>query len=425
MGRTISRVLREHELILEKGRRADSPLWQVRIKLEGKWKVYSTKTDDEVKAKSFAEELWSDCRSATRLKLPLPVGTRTFEKVAQEVIADLQRQIDQGHRRASTYKKFRTCIENILIPALGSRPINGVTEDDLKVYVDSRKGRNGKAPARGTIRNHNHALQHIFKFALTKKYIDRSKINRMDLSDLDEGDPRATFSRDEFEKLKAFMPDWVPSGRKAVTREINAVLREYILILAASGIRPGTEAAALRWRHVTPHTLASGIGVYHIHVDKEGKTRDRRTAVAHQSIEASLNRLRELNGGKPDTLLFQVPSTGRLPRDIQGAFERLMRDSGLTFDPIYKEKRSPYSLRHYYVTQMRLKGVTYESLAKQCGTSIAMLEKYYDKVQPEQEAEILVADRLDLLGRVRVDASPPLILKHDPALERIKIGVIS
>ena len=69
MGRTISRVLREHELILEKGRRADSPLWQVRIKLEGKWKVYSTKTDDEVKAKSFAEELVRGAKPRAKKKI--------------------------------------------------------------------------------------------------------------------------------------------------------------------------------------------------------------------------------------------------------------------------------------------------------------------------------------------------------------------
>jgi integrase len=191
------------------------------------------------------------------------------------------------------------------------------------------------------------------------------------------------------ERLERFVPAWVPVGRNQVTKEINAILREYILILANSGNRPGTEASNIRWRHVQRQVLRDGTVMYRFFIDKKGKTRKKRTAVAHRCVGASLDRLRELNGGNPDpdSFVFAVPSTSRTPCDIQGAFERLLRDSGLMYDPIYKEKRTPYCLRNYYITEMRRKGVGYETLAKQCGTSVAMLEKYY-KVQPEDEAAI-------------------------------------
>ena len=89
------------------------------------------------------------------------------------------------------------------------------------------------------------------------------------------------------------------------------------------------------------------------------------------------------------------------------------------YDPIYKEKRTPYCLRNYYITEMRRKGVGYETLAKQCGTSVAMLKKYYDKVQPEDEAAVLVNDPIDALALIDIGTDPdPRAAKTDLTLGR-------
>jgi hypothetical protein len=61
----------------------------------------------------------------------------------------------------------------------------------------------------------------------------------------------------------------------------------------------------------------------------------------------------------------------------------------------------------------------YESLAKQCGTSVAMLEKYYDKVQPEDEAAVLVNDPIDALALIDIGTDPdPTAAKTDLTLGR-------
>ena len=82
-------------------------------------------------------------------------------------------------------------------------------------------------------------------------------------------------------------------------------------------------------------------------------------------------------------------STGYQPPNLNGAFSRLMRDSGLLKD-IDGRKRTLYSLRHTYATLALLSGeVDIHTLARQMGNSAAMIERHYSKLTATMAAERL------------------------------------
>ena len=79
-----------------------------------------------------------------------------------------------------------------------------------------------------------------------------------------------------------------PMRKSAATRE---TLRNYVLFLANTGVRHGTEALGLRWRNIEWYERD---GERYLAVNVDGKT-NKRTAIARDSVENSLWRQAQLN----------------------------------------------------------------------------------------------------------------------------------
>ena len=87
-------------------------------------------------------------------------------------------------------------------------------------------------------------------------------------------------------------------------------------------------------------------------------------------------------------LLFTF-SNGYQPTSLNGAFKRLMRDSGLLQDT-NAQNRTLYSLRHTYATFELLRNSTdIHTLSKQMGNSAARIERHYSKLTPTMAADRL------------------------------------
>ena len=53
------------------------------------------------------------------------------------------------------------------------------------------------------------------------------------------------------------------------------------------------------------------------------------------------------------------------------------------------DKRTPYSLRHTYATMRLTEGVSVYTLARNMGTSVAMIERFYGQTRtPDQATEL-------------------------------------
>jgi integrase len=97
--------------------------------------------------------------------------------------------------------------------------------------------------------------------------------------------------------------------------------------------------------------------------------------------------LAEMIAAGVDRRIFTMPA-GDQPYELSGVFERLMRDSGLLQDAAGKT-RTLYSLRHTYATVALAGGIDIHTLARQMGTSVAMIERHYSKLTPMLSAERL------------------------------------
>ena len=106
-------------------------------------------------------------------------------------------------------------------------------------------------------------------------------------------------------------------------------------------------------------------------------TQSLETTLQGEGVEKSANHL-----------LFTF-SNGYQPTSLNGAFKRLMRDSGLLQDA-NAQNRTLYSLRHTYATLELLRASTdIHTLAKQMGNSAAVIERHYSKLTATMAAERL------------------------------------
>ena len=79
-------------------------------------------------------------------------------------------------------------------------------------------------------------------------------------------------------------------------------------------------------------------------------------------------RLKELNNGQPTDLLF--------PHYQRKLFNGILEDEGLKFDR-EGQVRTAYSLRHTYICMRLIEGVDIYQVAKNCRTSVEMIQKFY------------------------------------------------
>jgi integrase len=79
---------------------------------------------------------------------------------------------------------------------------------------------------------------------------------------------------------------------------------------------------------------------------------------------------------------------------LNQTFRAFMRDVGLLKDSNTGQNRTLYSLRHMYATfQIVYDGTDLHLLAKQMGTSIAMIEQHYSHLTPRLKADKLAGHR--------------------------------
>jgi integrase len=184
-----------------------------------------------------------------------------------------------------------------------------------------------------------------------------------------------------------FMQQWQQGGRTDGEREMRCLLSDYVEFLLLTGIRHGTEAMNIRWRDLEWHTKD---GVRYLRVWVNGKTGGRWLIARHGAVsvlEWLHARQRDISEVSFQTLFAErVPhlvfrfSTGYQPPNLNGAFRRLMRDSGL-LQNAQAQTRTLYSLRHTYATLALLRGGTdIHTLSKQMGNSAAMIERHYSKL---------------------------------------------
>jgi integrase len=135
--------------------------------------------------------------------------------------------------------------------------------------------------------------------------------------------------------------------------------------MANTGIRPD-EAARLEYRDVSiVDDEATGETILEIEVrGKRGVGYCKSTSGA----VGPFRRMKKRNNPEPTDRLF--------PKTHHGLFNRILKEEGLKLDR-EGNRRTAYSLRHTYICLRLMEGADIYQIAKNCRTSVEMIEKYY------------------------------------------------
>ena len=191
---------------------------------------------------------------------------------------------------------------------------------------------------------------------------------------------RPHFDNKDWNKLTRHIREFVKSDNPNVVRD-RTMVTSYVLILANTGIRVG-EARSLKWRDLRQisqpkeSNLPADIALF-----VTGKTGPREVVSRTPDVKTYLKRIMEIRekelGKRPDADQYVFCNRDGTPiASFKKSFAALLKAAGVETDS-HGNKRTIYSLRHTYATFRLQEGVHQFILAKNMGTSTAMLEKHY------------------------------------------------
>jgi len=201
---------------------------------------------------------------------------------------------------------------------------------------------------------------------------------------------RGSFTRDEYKMIYTELRRFHKTTDKPVTAATREVLRNYVLILANTGMRHGTEALDLKWKNLLWITERDEtyLGLF-----VDGKT-GQRPLVARDRAVRPFERQVELNpalsgmtlnaviDAKLDEYVFVTRLGQRAVRaNLSRNYEKLLDKLDLVYGADGK-KRTLYSWRHFYATLDLQRGVSTHVLSRQMGNSTGVLDRFYSKLSP-------------------------------------------
>ena len=167
-----------------------------------------------------------------------------------------------------------------------------------------------------------------------------------------DAERRPDFTHDEYRSLTAHFAHWIEESRKGKSHDMRLLLRDYVLILANTGMRPGTETENLLWQHVR---VFRDKGKDYLEMTVNGKT-GRRDIICRANTVNYLKRIHErcddikgmtfeaLLKAKLDKPVFRLPD-GTASMNLRQTFKAYLTDIGLLQCPRTGLDRTLYSLR--------------------------------------------------------------------------------
>ena len=382
--------LLQGELTLFK--RSKSQQWQCRFKLPtGQWHAASTATEDADIAQIHAISIYETVK--VKISAGMTVTTKTFKQVALDEIANMAQATDNKTGKR-TYLDYTFAINKYLIPFFGQYEISQITNELIGDFESWRIAEMGRIPMASTKRNHASAYIRVINIARDCGYIAVNKAVPLLDSKGKKSQPRPAFSAEEIKELLSYTETWQKSSYTDRTALMRTLCSYYIEFLVNTGVRHGTEALPLRWKHLQWHWIGNK---KYLRIWVSGKTGPR-YLIAKTVVVKVLERVMKwqklpysgLNAiieAKVDRLIFRLP-TGEQISNMENIFRNLMVRSNMRMDG-GGQNRTLYSLRHTYATFALARGVDIHTLARQMGTSVGMIERHYSKLTPMMNAEKL------------------------------------
>lgn len=350
-------------------RRENSRHWQCSTYLHGKnWRV-TTSEESLGHAKDFAEDWYLELKGKSRAGI-LHTG-RLFKDVAPIFLTEF-RAITAGQRNAEYVDGQERRLRLYLLPFFGEKTLSEITPGLVQEYRVKRltpivdpKTKKEKRPARSTLHQEIITLRHVLKTAnrhgwlpflpdLSAPYGSSGKIGH-----------RAWFSPEEYKALYTATRERAQNPKKPRWRTACENFHDYVLFMANTGLRPD-EGNRLQFRDVAIVTdEATRERILEIEV------RGKRGVGYCKSMPGAVipfTRILNRKAGQPSDLVF-----GQIQSEL---LNTILTELDLKFDRD-GNRRTAYSLRHTYICLRLMEGADIYQIAKNCRTSVEMIEKYY------------------------------------------------
>jgi integrase len=362
----------QHDLMggkLHVYRRDNSKHWQCSTYMAGKnWRV-STKEESLAHAKDFAEDWYLELKGKNRAGA-LKAG-KTFKQAADQFLLEYA-VITEGERSPQYVRIIELHLRVHLLPFFGNKVVREITPGLVQEYrihrMTSRKDEKTGEPLRPshtTLRMEIVTLRQVLKTAYRHGWLTQLPDLSAPYKTSGKISHRAWFSPEEYKRLYEATRDRAKKATSPHRKWLREQLHDYVLFMANTGLRPD-EAARIEFRDVAIVTdEATGERILEIEV------RGKRGVGFCKSMTGAVmpfERLRKRNKPQPTDQLFGQTPADQINIVLEELKLKIDRDGN---------RRTAYSLRHTYICMRLMEGADIYQIAKNCRTSVEMIETFY------------------------------------------------
>ncbi len=355
--------------------------------------VRTTLTSTLTEARTFALQYLD---AIAKHQKHVPQG-RSFDHFANRLVTIQDRLVDEGKRHPVLAKLDKGYLYNEasgLVPFFQNRDVSTIKTKDAIAYIESVRTKRPDIKASSTINHIVSCLRKVLKIARDEGVI--SEVPHVPRPERDDN-PRPFFrfsplvskEADEYKKIQRAAKELAVEQCVVHGTVITDELYDLILFLTHTFMRPTTsEVFALRFQDVTiaqnPKRLIINIA--------DGKTGFRPVISTEDAVAIYQRICKRYPKHQPSDFLFMPTYKNRssVSSILGRQFREVVRRAKIGKDRYSKQDHSLYSLRHTAICLRLVKSegkVNILLLAKNCGTSVETISRFYAKhLPPSAEA---------------------------------------
>jgi integrase len=387
-------------------RRGESRVWQCAASVGGKQRRATTKRESLALASEFAEDWYLAMRGKDHAGILL--SEKSFAQAAQQFLKEYG-IITEGERSKRWTEGHEIRLRIHLLPFFGELGLSKVTPGRVQDYrihrmtsrlepnPASRSNRRliDKPPARSTLHNEMVTLRQVLKTAIRQGWLQHLPDLSAPYRTQGKVVHRPWFSPAEYKQLYEATRAYARDPYHERDRWNAEQVHDYVLFLANTGLRPD-EAKNLQHRDVAiVEDAATGETILEIEVrGKRGVGYCKSMPSAVRPYERLLNRPKPVQAESrregqrrrkegllplsedPQPLEYPDARDPVFPGNHVRLFNGILSRAALKRDRDEKP-RTAYSLRHTYICMRLMEGADIYQIAKNCRTSVEMIEKFY------------------------------------------------